>query len=150
MSQLAKLNLKNFTPSPTHNVEEMRRQKLMKAVEEQLSVADAALRGELYSVSVPKWTTDASGARSPITRQRVVRAWFIAQDDGFYVQCRYANKPLMLNKEANSIFVKTLPDVKTALQALYKAAAGGELDAELGRLAARRSKQLKEQIIVQS
>ena len=46
MSQLAKLNLKNFTPSPTHNVEEMRRQKLMKAVEEQLSVADAALRGD--------------------------------------------------------------------------------------------------------
>ena len=28
------------------------------------------------------------------------------------------------------------------LQALYKAAAGGELDAELGRLAATRSKQL--------
>lgn len=142
MSQLAKLNLKNFTPSPTLNVEETRRQKLMKAVEEQLSVADAALRGELYRVSVPKWTTDASGTRLPITRQRVVRAWFIAQDDGFYVQCRYANKPLMLNKEANSIFVKTLPDVKTALQALYKAAADGELDAELGRLAATRSKQL--------
>ena len=48
MSQLAKLNLKNFTPSPTHNVEEMRRQKLMKAVEEQLSVADAALRGDCH------------------------------------------------------------------------------------------------------
>lgn len=140
MSQLAKLNLKNFTPSPTLNVEETRRQKLMKAVEEQLSVADAALHGELYSVSVPKWTTDASGTRLLITRQRVVRAWFIAQDDGFYVQCRYANKPLMLNKEANSIFVKTLSGVKKALQTLYNAPASGELDAELGRLAAAKSK----------
>lgn len=140
MSKLAKLHLTNFTPSAKLDATEARRRKLLKGIEEQLSVADAALNGERYCVSVPKWTTDANGIRTPISRQRVVRAWFTAQDDGFFLQCRYANKALQLGKDANAVFVKALPEVKAALQTLYAAAASGELDAELGRVAAIHTK----------
>lgn len=142
MSQLAKLNLKNFNHRPQLSVTELRRQKVLKGIEEQLSVVTAALNGERYSVTVPKWTTDVEGKRTAMTRQRVVRAWFTPQDEGFYVQCRYANKPLMLGKGVNAVFVKSLPEVKAALKALYAAAAEGELDGELDRLAAMRSKRL--------
>ncbi len=34
----------------------------------------------------------------------------------------------MLGKDGNAVFVKVLADVEGALQALYAAAAGGELD----------------------
>jgi hypothetical protein len=52
----------------------------------------------------------------------------------------YANKALMPGKDAHSVFVKALPDVKTALQTLYRAAAIGRLDAELARVSAAKSK----------
>lgn len=142
MSQLAKLDLRTFVQDQKADPAETLRQKLLKAIEEQLSVVDAAINGERYIVSVPKWATDADGNRTAIIRQRVVRAWFFPQGNGFYVQCMYANKALALGKDANSIFVNALPDVKAALQALYSAAASGELDAELARVAAMRSKRV--------
>jgi len=44
------------------------------------------------------------------------------------VQCKYGSKALALGKGGNAVFVKVLADVEGALQALYAAAAGGELD----------------------
>lgn len=142
MSQLAKLDLRSYARSQHADPAETRRQKLLQAIEEQLSVVDAAINGERYIVSVPKWATDTDGTRTAITRQRVVRAWFFQHGNGFYVQCKYANKVLALSKDANSVFVKALPDVKTALQTLYSAAASGELDAELAWVATTRSKRV--------
>lgn len=121
---------------------ELRRHRLLKGIEEQLSVVDSAISGQPYSVSTPKWITAADGVRTAVTRQRVVRAWFKAQDGGFYVQCRYGNKALQLGKGANAVFVKALHEVKAALQTLYAAAAGGELDAELCRVAAGKPKRV--------
>jgi hypothetical protein len=57
-----------------------------------------------------------------------VRAWFFEQDGGWYVQCKYGSKALTLGKGGNAVFVNALDDVEGALQALYAAAAGGELD----------------------
>jgi len=59
---------------------------------------------------------------------RRVRAWFFEQDGGWYVQCKYGSKALVLGKGGNAVFVKVLVDVEGVLQALYAAAAGGELD----------------------
>ena len=63
-----------------------------------------------------------------VERLRKVRAWFFEQDGGWYVQCKYGIKALALGKDGNAVFVKALADVEGALQALYAAAAGGELD----------------------
>lgn len=42
-------------------------------------------------------------------------------------------------KGGNAVFVKALDDVEAALQALYPAAAGGELDEAIGATAKRQS-----------
>lgn len=91
-------------------------------------------------VTVPRWSTNDKGERVRIQHQRVTRAWFFAQDGGFYVQCKYGSKPLALSKDGNAVFVKQLADVPSVLQAFYAAAAAGEFDAAIASAAKRAPK----------
>jgi len=96
-----------------------------------LKVADAAMQGQEYTVTRSRWAKNDSGEKVRVQRQKVVRAWFFAQDGGFYVQCRYGAKVLALSKDGNAVFVKQIADVPAALQAIYAATAAGELDAAI-------------------
>lgn len=103
----------------------------MTGIEEQLKVAAAAVKGESYEVRRKVWAKDEHGEKVLVERMRKVRAWFFEQDGGWYVQCKYGSKALTLGKGGNAVFVKALAEVEGALQALYAAAAGGELDREI-------------------
>jgi hypothetical protein len=100
----------------------------MVGIEAQLKVAAAAMKGESYEVRRKVWVKNEHGEKVLVERMRKVRAWFFEQDGGWYVQCKYGNKALVLGKGGNAVFVKALADVEGALQALYAAAAAGELD----------------------
>ena len=139
MSHLSKLTIKRVLRQDTLDPVQARRIKLLFALEEQLSVADAVMQGKQYSVTVPRWSNNEHGERIRIEHQRVPRAWFFAQDNGFYVQCKYGSKPLPLSKDGNAVFVKQLTEVPSVLQAFYAAASAGEFDAVIGTAAQRRS-----------
>lgn len=128
MSALAKLTVKTVTRTNKQDPVQQRRQKLMAGIEEQLKVAAAAVKGESYEVQRKAWAKNEHGEKVLAERMRKVRAWFFEQDGGWYVQCKYGSKALELGKGGNAVFVKALDDVEGALQALYAAAAGGELD----------------------
>ena len=117
---------------------QQRRQKLVTGIEEQLKVAAAAVKGESYEVRRSTWAKNEQGEKVLTERMRKVRAWFFEQDGGWYVQCKYGSKALELGKGGNAVFVKALDDVEGALQALYAAAAGGELDEAIEAAATRR------------
>jgi hypothetical protein len=104
----------------------------MAGLEDQLKVVEFALKGERYEVRRKSWAKNEQGDPVLIERMRKVRSWFFEQDGGWYVQCKYGSKALTLGKDGNAVFVKALADVESALQALYAAAAGGELDAAIG------------------
>ena len=127
MSYLSKLTVKTVKRTNAKDPVTQRRQKLIAAIEEQLKVAEAALTGEIYEVRRKAWAKNEQGEKVLVERMRKVRAWFFEQDGGWYVQCKYGSKPLALGK-GNAVFVKALADVEGALQTLYAAAAGGELD----------------------
>jgi hypothetical protein len=129
MSSLAKLTIKTVSRQPKMSPVEARRSKLLAGINEQMEVAAAAMRGEQYAVTVPRWTKNEAGEKVRVQRQKVVRSWFFAQDDGFYVQCKYGAKAISLTKDGNAIFVKQLADVKPVLEMLRSATANGELDA---------------------
>ena len=121
---------------------EARRQKLLKAIEMQLNVADAAVRGEQYAIPWPRWGKNEAGERVRVQRQRIVPRWFFERDGGFYVQCKYGARTMALSKDGNAVFVKQLADVKPALEALYAAASSGELDGAIGAVInSRKNKQ---------
>lgn len=127
MSALAKFTVKSVTRTNKQDPLQQRRQKLLFGIEEQLKVAAAAQSGESYEVKRKVWAKNDDGEKVLVERVRKVRAWFFEQDGGWYVQCRYGNRALALGK-GNAVFVKELADVEGALQALYAAAAAGELD----------------------
>ncbi len=128
MSSLAKLTIKSVVRRVTLSPVEVRRQKLVAAINEQLEVAEAAMRGEQYAVTVPRWTKNDAGEKVRIQRQKVVRSWFFAQDGDYYVQCKYGAKALALSKGGNAVFVKEIAEVKGVLETLRSAAQNGELD----------------------
>ena len=122
MSSLAKLTIKSINRRDALSPVEARRQKVLKAIEEQLGAADAAMRDEQYTVTAPRWIKNDAGERVRVQRQRVVRSWFFERDAGIYVQCKYGSKPIALSKDGNAVFVKQLADVSNVLHAFYAAA----------------------------
>lgn len=139
MSHLSKLNIKRVLRQDTLNPVQARRNKLIFALEEQLSVVEAAIQQKQYSVTVQRWSKNDDGDRVQIEHRRIPRAWFFAQDNGFYVQCKYGSKSLPLSKDGNAVFVKQITDIPTVLQALYAAASAGEFDAAITTVAQRRN-----------
>ena len=131
MSLLSKLTVKTIVRTNKLDPVIQRRHKLVAATEEQLKVAEAALKGESYEVQRKAWAKNEQGKKVLVERMRKVRAWFFEQDGGWYVQCKYGSRALEFGKDGNAVFVKALADVEGALQALYAAAAGGELDAAI-------------------
>ena len=134
MSMLSKLTFKTVQRAVKVDPVVARRNKLMAAIEEQGRVLDAALVGHSYTVAVTRAKKDENGARVKVAAEKGVRAWFFAQDAGWYVQCKYGVRVLALSDKGNAVWVKEQKDVKGVLQALYAAAAAGELDAALTAL----------------
>lgn len=106
MSHLSKLTVKSVTRANKQDPVQQRRQKLVVGIEEQLKVAEAAIRGESYEVRRKTWAKNEQGEKVQIERLRKVRAWFFEQDGGWYVQCKYGSKALVLGKGGNAVFVK--------------------------------------------
>jgi len=131
MSSLAKLNIKSVARRVVLSPSEARRQKLVMGIAEQIEAAEAAARGERYTVTAPSWVKNEGGQRVRVERQKVVRSWFFERDGGFYVQCKYGSKTLRLSKDGNAVFVPKISEVKAVLGAFRSAALSGELDAAI-------------------
>lgn len=137
MLTLSKLTIKTVTRQNQLSPTEARRNKLLAGINEQMDVADAAMRGEQYAVTAPRWTKNEAGEKVRVQRQKVVRSWFFERDGGVYVQCKYGSKALPLSKDGNAVFVKQIADVKPVLEAFRTAAIAGELDEAIAALIKR-------------
>lgn len=131
MSHLAKLTIKSVVRQDTFDPVTARRNKLLAAIEEQLSVLASTIRGEEHVVKVSRWAKNEQGDKVRVQQERVSRQWFFAKDNGYYVQCKYGSRVLPLSKDGNAVFVKEIKQVEAVLQAFYAAASAGELDAAL-------------------
>ncbi len=131
MSSLAKLTIKSVVRRVMLSPAEVRRQKLIAAINEQFEVAEAAIRGEQYAVTAPRWSKNEAGEKVRVQRQKVVRSWFFERDGGVYIQCKYGSKVLPLSKDGNAVFVKSLADVNGALEIIRAAALNGDFDAAI-------------------
>ena len=64
-----------------------------------------------------------------------------AQDGGWYVQCRYGARPLLIDGKNNAVFVQKQAEISGVLAALVAATAAGELDAAMAAVTLRKRKQ---------
>jgi len=137
MTHLAKLTFKTVDRSTKRDPIISRRDKLIAGLKEQKLVHAAALNKEDHRVERHKWMTNEQGERVAVKAMRTVRPWFFAQDGGWYVQCRYGARVIAADGTNNAVFVKSLDEVAGVLNAFLNAAAAGELDGAITRVAER-------------
>ena len=137
MTHLAKLTFKTVDRSTKRDPIIARRDKLIAGLKEQKLVYAAALKKEDHRVERHKWMTNDTSERVMVKTHRRVRPWFFEQDSGWYVQCRYGARVIAADGTNNAVFVKSLDEVAGVLDAFLNAAAAGELDVAITRVAER-------------
>ncbi len=132
MTALAKLKLVSVQAdhkSPTI----VRRTKLTGKIQAQISLAKAAVVGDVFTAKRVKFVTDAaSGERKPVEINTRVKPWWFSTPAGKLVLAlRYGAKPLEISKGKNAIEVADMDDLIATLEVIKDAAHAGELDAQI-------------------
>ena len=139
MATLSKFNLKTVKRYIGKDPRIQRRDKLVKALEEQLTMAEHRIQGKQYKATKKTWVDDGKGGKELKEVPKRVREWFFEQDSGWYVQCRYGARVLDVVGRSNSIFVNKVSEVPSVLKALIEATNKGELDDAIDKVSMRRA-----------
>ena len=108
--------------------EMQRRQKLIKKIDEQILLADAALNGETYSPTKFKTVVNAEGITEYKQMPKRIRAWWWETGGKLNLSIRYGARVIELAKGKNSIELDNLAAVLPTLDLIKKAVEAGELD----------------------
>jgi hypothetical protein len=113
------------------NPVQIRRVKLMAALDEQIALAKARQAGESYTATRAKRVKDDAGNVSVQRVAKRLKAWFWAVEGGrVCVALRYGNKVMELGKGKTAVETAAGELVST-LGKLRDAVAAGELDAQM-------------------
>jgi hypothetical protein len=144
MSVLEKLKIVAITPKRALSVEQERRNKLARKLEEQLKLAEAKLGGPAYDRTKFHWHTDENGDRKRITRSVRLREWWVESPTGsIQFGLRYGAAPVEIQKGRNAVEVAKLEDLPATIKLLMKAVTEGELDDAIRFAATSRAPKLK-------
>ena len=129
-TQLSSLKITNVTRQIKTDTVEFRRTKLIKKIEEQISLANAQKNGELFTVKRLKNVKDeASGTTSQIEVSKRINAWFWTDNNKTYLQIKYGTKVLCLQgKDKNTIETASHDDLVKTLFLVRTIVTNGELD----------------------
>lgn len=127
-TQLSSLKITNVVRQITTNTNEFRKTKLLKKLDEQISLATAQKNGELFTVKRLKNVKDQNGNSTQIEVQKRVSPWFWTDNNKTYVQIRYGTRVLELQKGKNTIETASADELLKTLGIVKTAVASGELD----------------------
>ena len=133
MAPLKTLTFKTIERNRRESEITARRHKLIVKLEEQQKVLEHHVKGEQYTVTLPKWMRNNHGERVLVEKQRVIRPWFFKRDGGYYLQIKYGTRILSVDGVHNAIFVEVISDLNGVLTELIKATEAGELDAAIAQ-----------------
>lgn len=119
-------------PEKSTTPEAKRREKLINRLQIQLEMATALVNGESYTCYKEKWQkNEETGQQEKVKVAKKVSPWFYAKGGKYYLEVRYANKPLELSKGNHAIEVGDKEHLPMVFQTVIDAAANGELDKAL-------------------
>lgn len=113
----------------------VKRNKLVKAIWEQMQLAEAAANGTTYAPVVQRSKRNADGIKVAVQVPKRVRSWQWTGDDGkTYLSLRYGARELRLAKGANAVLVEdsSVVEVLQELKAMAEQGAFDEAIAALG------------------
>lgn len=138
MATLSKFNLKTVKRINGKDPKINKRNKLVKALEEQLTIVEHKINGQEYKAVKKVWKDNGSGEKVLMEVPKRVREWYFEQDSGWYIQCRYGARVLDIVGRNNSVYVNKITEVPKIINALIEATNKGELDDAIERVSMRR------------
>jgi hypothetical protein len=141
MGVLAQLKLTTAAARTNLTPVQMRRNKLIARLDEQIELATAQIEGRKFSATRTRIVKDkeTGESRSVESSKRVKQFWFTDDKGRVIVQIKYGTKTLMLGKNVNSVEVASKDGLVATLVLLKQAVEAGELDAQI-EAAAEKSK----------
>ena len=129
-TQLSSLKITNVVRQMTANTHEFRKNKLLKKLDEQISLATAQKNGELFTVKRLKTVKDENGNSTKIEVAKRVSQWFWTDNSvgKTFVQIKYGTKILEIQKNKNTIECVSHDDLVKTLGIVRTCVANGELD----------------------
>lgn len=145
MSILKSLKLTNAQPVRASNDPVDRaRSKALAVIAEQRAMAEAKLAGQHFAPTHIVRRKNADGVRVAVEVPKRTRAGFFQDAGGkTFFTLRYAGKPVPLEGKNVAIEVGELTALPAILDTLAEAVRAGELDAQLAKVAAERSRILR-------
>jgi len=129
-TQLSSLKITNVIRTTKTNTNEFRRNKLIKKLDEQISLATAQANGELFAVKRLKTVKDeVNGTTTQIEVSKRVSPWFWTDNNKTLLQLRYGTKVLELQKGKNTIECSDQAELGKTLVLVKNCVMSGELDA---------------------
>lgn len=129
-TQLSSLKITNVVRQLTANTNEFRKNKLLKKLDEQISLATAQKNGELFIVKRLKNVKDENGNPTHIEVAKRVSPWYWTDNSvgKTFVQIKYGTKILEIQKNKNTIECSSQDDLVKTLAIVRTCVTNGELD----------------------
>jgi hypothetical protein len=142
MTIIASLKVTNVNRPRQQPVIVQRRNKLVNALHDQLELARADAEGREYLKTRRRHVKNpVTGEYAEVMVSRRPRAWFWTADDGkVYISLRYGTRVIEIAKGESAIEVGEKRQLLPVIEALKKAVAEGEVDAQLTAAGAEVSK----------
>ena len=123
----------NFTAAPRAATqltpEEIRRNKLLKQLNEQRSIAIAEAAGEHHVVMLRRWRNTDTGERQRVEVEKRLKRWWTTQADGqLLLTVRWGSRVIEWERGKAAIVVGERGKLVGVLDKLIAAAQAGELD----------------------
>jgi hypothetical protein len=133
MATLGSLKLSAAQKATSVTGSQIRRAKMVKALNEQIALAKAQQNGDSFSVTKFRSIVDTeTGVRKLVESNKRVKQWWFATDNGkLAINVRYGARMLELAKGKFAIEVASEKELVPTLEALKTIALSGELDAAI-------------------
>lgn len=131
-SLLSKLKVTTRPESTKANPLLSKRERLLAKLDQQRKMALCYVHDEVYTVYKEKWANDQeTGERTKTRIAKNVRPWFYKRNNCYFLEVRYANKPMELSKGMHAIEVGNKTNLLPTIDTVIEAVIAGELDTVL-------------------
>jgi len=149
MSHLSKLKIVAQTSKRQQSKSEHRRAKLLEKLDDQLSMIEAQISGEMFTRMRRVWGTDENGQRVLVDRPKRTRPWYwMSGAGGCFFSVWYGSKVLELKPGMTAISVAKREELPDAIRAVIEAVQSGELDVQIDASAERGTAELRQKVPV--
>lgn len=132
MATLGSLKLSAAQKATSVTGSQIRRAKMVKALNEQIAIAKAMQAGAPPVITKLRSVTSETGERTLVESNKRVKQWWFATDNGkLAINIRYGARVVELAKGKFAIEVASEKELVPTLEALKTIALSGELDAAI-------------------